>query len=250
VNHTNIHNVCIWNGIVMGGGVGISVHGIYRIATENTLFAMPESAIGFYTDVGCAHFLPRLIPKGLGMFLGLTGHRLKGCDVLHAGIATHYVPEKRLPEMEKKLLHTKYPESVPCILGEYSIHPSKLPPFSLAPELDQIQKHFTLDSAEKIVASLKTECETKTDTFMNKILATLESVSPTSLKIIHRALREGENKTLKQVLDMEFGIVTQCFKAHDTIEGIRAVLVDKDKNTRWNPAHLSQVDDSMIDKYF
>ncbi|ETO12221.1 hypothetical protein RFI_25155 [Reticulomyxa filosa] len=247
-SHAGIHNVCIWNGIVMGGGVGISVHGRYRIATEHTLFAMPESAIGFYTDVGGAHFLPRLVPKGLGMYLALTGHRLKGSDVLHAGIATHFVPEKRLAEMEKLLLQTKYPESVPCILNEFAVHPTKLPPFSLVSHLEQIEKHFSLDSAEKIVTSLKADGEKSVDSFAHQTRITLESVSPTSLKIIHRALTEGQNKTLKQVLDMELAIVTQCFKSHDTIEGIRAVLVDKDKNARWNPSQLSQVDNSLIDK--
>jgi len=249
-NHTGVHNVCIWNGIVMGGGAGISVHGKYRVATENTLFAMPESAIGFHTDVGGAHFLPRLTPKGFGMFLGMTGHRLKGSDVLHAGLATHFVPQQRLMDLEKKLLHTKYPESTPCILSEYAIHPSKLPTYSLAPELEQIQKHFTLDSVDKIMSSLKLEGGNSTDTFGHKTWTTLQSVSPTSLKVIHRALNEGQNKTLKQVLDMEFGIATQCVQSHDTIEGIRAVLIEKDKAPRWNPPQVSQVDDSVIDKYF
>ncbi|ETN97906.1 hypothetical protein RFI_39620 [Reticulomyxa filosa] len=249
-NNTGIHNVCVWNGIVMGGGVGISVHGKYRVATEHTLFAMPESAIGFHTDVGGAYFLPRLAPKGLGMYLGLTGHRLKGSDVLHAGIATHFVPQQHVADMEKRLLHTKYPESVPCILNEFAVHPCKLPPFSLAPELDQIQKHFTLDSVDAIVSSLKRDGENNTDTFGHQTWITLQSVSPTALKVIHRALLEGQHKTLKQVLDMELAIATQCVQSHDTIEGIRAALVDKDKNPRWNPPLLSQVDNSIIDKYF
>ncbi|ETO24816.1 hypothetical protein RFI_12341 [Reticulomyxa filosa] len=249
-SHTGIHNVCIWNGIVMGGGVGISVHGKYRVATEHSLFAMPESAIGFYTDVGGAHFLPRLVPKGLGMFLGLTGHRLKGSDVLHAGIATHFVPQSRVLEMEKKLIQTKYPESVPSILSEYAMHPIQLPLFSLAPELEQIQKHFTLESVDKIIESLQFHGQTATDSFAHQSCLALQNVSPTSLKLIFRALHEGQNKTLKQVLDMEFGIVTQCFQSHDTIEGIRAVLIDKHKNPRWNPSHLSLVSDSYIDKYF
>eukprot|EP00483_Globobulimina_turgida_P009511 UN09530 len=91
-----VHNVCLLNGITMGGGVGISVHGKYRVATNNTLFAMPETGIGFYTDVGGSYFLPRLVPNGLGLFLALNGYRLKGCDVLHAGIATHYIDETNI----------------------------------------------------------------------------------------------------------------------------------------------------------
>eukprot|EP01084_Bolivina_argentea_P313436 542793_1 len=123
-----VHNVCILNGITMGGGVGVSVHGKYRIATNNTTFAMPETGIGFYTDVGGSYFLPRLVPNGLGLFLALNGYRLKGCDVLHAGIATHFVEKESIDALISDLLSNtstyKPGVSAPSVLSKYATHPS------------------------------------------------------------------------------------------------------------------------------
>mmetsp|Transcript_33414 Transcript_33414/g.53529 ORF Transcript_33414/g.53529 Transcript_33414/m.53529 type:complete len:396 (+) Transcript_33414:41-1228(+) len=242
-----VHNVCILNGITMGGGVGISVHGRYRIATNNTLFAMPETGIGFYTDVGGSFFLPRLVPPGLGLYLGLNGHRLKGCDVLHAGIATHYVDQEQIDALTQDLLNGEPGVSTPAILGKYAMHPSKLIPFTMAGDMDTIAEIFDMEknkSVEEIVYAL----ETLNNDFASNTLKQLLAVSPTSLKVVYRALMEGRNKTLRECLDMEFDIVTEFMRQHDFYEGIRAQLVDKDRNPKWNPQSLDKV--ASIDSYF
>jgi 3-hydroxyisobutyryl-CoA hydrolase len=242
-----VHNVCLLNGITMGGGVGLSVHGRYRVATDNTMFAMPETGIGFYTDVGGAHFLPRLLPKGLGEFLAFTGHRLKGADNVHAGIATHFVPSERMAELEETLLACEFPEQTASILADFAVHPSRLAPFTLAAHMESM-KHFTRETVEDVFDAL--DNDRNDPEFCNGTAAKMRSVSPTSLKIIHRALREGEKLTLRQVLDMELKIVSQCMVESDFVEGVRAQLVDKDRSPKWSPEKLEDVKDSDIDKYF
>lgn len=136
------------NGITMGGGVGLSIHGKYRIATEKTLFAMPETAIGLYPDVGGSYFLPKLERK-LGLYLGLTGDRLKGADVLFAGIATHFVPSEKLSDLKQDLLVTEE-SNINNVLNKYQ--PEKLnQEFSLASHMDQIDKCFSAPSIENII---------------------------------------------------------------------------------------------------
>ena len=246
-----VHNVCLLNGITMGGGVGISVHGKYRIATNNTLFAMPETGIGFYTDVGGSYFLPRLAPKGLGLFLGLNGYRLRGCDVLHAGIATHYVEQENIDNLIKDLIYNtdqyKPGISTPAILSKYAVHPSKLPEFTLKNDLESIEKIFDFDNSN-CIEDLVLGLEKLDNDFGSNTVKQLLSVSPTSLKVVYRALLEGRNKTLRQCLDMEFDIVSEFMRQHDFYEGIRAQLVDKDRNPKWNPTQLDDV--KSIDNYF
>ena len=246
-----VNNVCLLNGITMGGGVGISVHGKYRVATNNTLFAMPETGIGFYTDVGGSYFLPRLVPKGLGLFLALNGHRLKGCDVLHAGIATHYIDQTNIDNLIKDLLNNtneyKNGISTPSILSKYAIHPSKLPEFTLKNDLDTIEKIFDFNNS-KSIEDIIYGLEALNDDFASNTLKQLLSVSPTSLKVVYRALKEGRNRNLRECLDMEFDIVTEFMRQHDFYEGIRAQLVDKDRNPTWNPKSVADV--KSIDNYF
>lgn len=154
IGNYKIPYIAIIDGITMGGGVGLSVHGKYRVATDRTLFAMPETAIGLFPDVGGSYFLPRLQGK-LGIYLGLTGHRLRGGDVYHAGIATHYCESSKIPELETALLNCPDADDVPDILEKFQSQPEK--PFSLAPVLEQINKHFSASSVEGILESLQTD---------------------------------------------------------------------------------------------
>lgn len=147
--------VALIDGITMGGGVGLSVHGKYRVATEKTLFAMPETAIGLFPDVGGSHFLPRLKGK-LGLYLGLTGFRLKGKDVLSAGIATHYCDSTKIEDLEKSLLSLKNTDKVDSVLDEFCIKQND-GKFVLADKLDQINKCFDAPTVEKILENLKND---------------------------------------------------------------------------------------------
>lgn len=198
-------------------------------------------------------FLPRLNPNGLGLFLALNGHRLKGCDVFHAGIATHYVDETKLDMLVKDLLFNSdafKPISTASILSKYALHACKMNEFSLKNELDSIERIFGFDGETKCVEDIFEGLRDMGggNEWAVKTLKQLEAVSPTSLKVVYRALKEGRNKTLRECLDMEFDIVSEFMRQHDFYEGIRAQLVDKDRNPKWNPNSLAEV--GSIDKYF
>ncbi|XP_073865689.1 3-hydroxyisobutyryl-CoA hydrolase, mitochondrial isoform X3 [Macaca fascicularis] len=212
--------VALIHGITMGGGVGLSVHGQFRVATEKCLFAMPETAIGLFPDVGGGYFLPRLQGK-LGYFLALTGFRLKGRDVYRAGIATHFVDsEKSKIDRDKS--------------------------FMLEEHMDKINSCFSANTMEEIIENLKQDGSS----FALEQLKVINKMSPTSLKITLRQLMEGSSKTLQEVLTMEYRLSQACMRGHDFHEGVRAVLIDKDQSPKWKPADLKEVTDEDLNNHF
>ncbi|KAM6332379.1 3-hydroxyisobutyryl-CoA hydrolase, mitochondrial isoform 2-T2 [Podargus strigoides] len=237
--------VALIDGITMGGGVGLSVHGRFRVATEKTLFAMPETAIGLFPDVGGGYFLPRL-PGKIGYYLALTGFRLKGRDVLKAGIATHFVDSEKLPALENDLIALKSPstENIADVLNSYHMK-SKVDQekkFVLDEHMEKINSLFSANSMEEIVKKLKQDGSP----FAIKQL----EMSPTSLKITLRQLKEGASMSLQDVLTMEYRLSQACMRGHDFYEGVRAVLIDKDQSPRWKPAALEEVSDEFVDSCF
>ncbi|XP_042207313.1 3-hydroxyisobutyryl-CoA hydrolase, mitochondrial-like isoform X4 [Homarus americanus] len=245
----HIPYVALIDGITMGGGVGLSVHGQFRVATERTLFAMPETGIGLFPDVGGSHFLPRLGGR-LGMYLALTGHRLKGREVMKAGLATHVCDSARIGELEESLLkmESNYPEDVAAVLDTFSQEAtfSKNDPFSLQSHLPKIQSCFSGASVEEIIANLEKEGSE----WSQKQLAILGKMSPTSLKVTFEQIERGANLTLPECLSMEYRIVSHIYKGHDFAEGIRALLIDRDNNPKWQPASLSDLSREQVDEYF
>ncbi|NWZ91859.1 HIBCH protein, partial [Nesospiza acunhae] len=241
--------VALIDGITMGGGVGVSVHGHFRVATEKTVFAMPETAIGLFPDVGGGYFLPRLSGK-IGYYLALTGCRLKGRDVLKAGIATHFVESEKLPALEKDLIALKSPskEKIADLLNSYhmkcTIDQEKK--FALDEHMEKINSLFSANSMEEIVKKLKQDGSP----FAMKQLETINKMSPTSLKLTLRQLREGASMSLQEVLRMEYRLSQACMKGHDFYEGVRAVLIDKDQSPKWKPAALEEVSDEFVDSCF
>ncbi|KAM9347050.1 3-hydroxyisobutyryl-CoA hydrolase, mitochondrial [Symphorus nematophorus] len=241
--------IALIDGITMGGGVGLSVHGRFRVATEKTLFAMPETAIGLFPDVGGGYFLPRLRGK-LGLFLALTGFRLKGRDVTRAGVATHFVESKKIPDLEKELVDLKSPsaEDVSRVLESYqnqsSLDAEK--PFVLDKHMSDIDRLFSSSSVEGIVQNLKAD----SSEFANKQAQTLSKMSPTSLKITYKQLQEGATLSLPDVLVMEYRLSQACMRGCDFYEGVRAVLVDKDQSPKWNPSTLEEVSDQTVEQCF
>ncbi|CAF0746330.1 unnamed protein product [Brachionus calyciflorus] len=231
------------NGVTMGGGVGLSVHGKYRIATEKTLFAMPETAIGFIADVGGTHFLPRL--KGnIGLYLALTGNRLKGEDVKRTGIATHFVKTTNLPAFEQKLYESNnlsY-ESIDEILSNFSEN--------VEGEYDShnIAKIFDAKkSLEQIIESL----ESDGSEWAKQQLKLLSKMSPTSLKLTMKQLELGANLTLKEAFELEYQLCLRftSFKS-DFLEGVRCVLVDRGDTPKWNPPTIDKVDEKLVNWFF
>ncbi len=229
--------VAFMDGVTMGGGVGISVHGSHRVATERTLFAMPETGIGLFPDVGGGWFLPRLGPP-LGMWLALTGERLKGGDVCSAGIATNFCESKVVEAVKASACE-----------GELGLLEAMDWDESAAFEkhLDTMQRTFWKPSVEEIFAALADE----TDEWSAKQLATLKTKSPRTLKIAHRQLSLGlQMQSFEDNMRMEYRIGSRQVHSHDFQEGVRAVIVDKDNAPKWNPAALNDVTDRDLDAVF
>jgi len=229
--------VAFMDGVTMGGGVGISVHGSHRVATERTLFAMPETGIGLFPDVGGGWFLPRLGPP-LGMWLALTGERLKGGDVCAAGIATNYVESGVVEAVKDQVCE-----------GELALLEAMDWDASAAFEkhLDAMQRTFWKPSVEDIFAALEAEG----DEWSAKQLATLKTKSPRRLKIAHRQLSLGlQMQTFEANMRMEFRIGCRHVGLHDFQEGVRAVIVDKDNAPRWAPDTLAGVSERDLDDVF
>lgn len=239
--------VAFIDGITMGGGVGLSVHGHFRVATERTLLAMPETAIGLFPDVGGSHFLPRLGGK-LGLYLALTGYRLKGLDVLKAGIATHFCDSSKLSDLLDSLL--KCPGSqnaVEEVLNKFS--KSSIPKtseFSLSQHMSKIDSCFSAPTVEEILERLKAEGSE----WSIKTIQTLNNMSPTSMKVTKKQLEEGEGKSLLDCLKMEYRLAVRACEGLDFYEGVKALLIDKGRKPNWKPATLSEVTDEFIQAQF
>ncbi|WP_246050358.1 enoyl-CoA hydratase/isomerase family protein [Asticcacaulis tiandongensis] len=234
--------IAFMDGVVMGGGVGISVHGAYRIATENTLFAMPETGIGLFPDIGGGWFLPRL--KGeLGMWLALTGERLKGADVKAAGIATHYVASKDLPAL-KAALSESSSETIEDILARYD-RPVSAP--SYAEHIEAINRIFGKPTLTDIALALKLE-DSDWAQHQGEVLATR---SPLSLAVTHRQLRVGRQmQRFEEVMRMEYRIACRMCLSNDFVEGVRAVLEEKDMSPRWSPVSIGCVPEATVAMMF
>ncbi|XP_014225713.1 3-hydroxyisobutyryl-CoA hydrolase, mitochondrial-like [Trichogramma pretiosum] len=232
----------IMDGITMGGGVGLSVHGKYRVATDRTIFAMPENLIGLFPDVGSSYFLPRLSGK-LGLFLGLTGYRLKGADVLHAGIATHYIPSEIIDQVTHDIILNN--KRVEDILKPYSTADNQ--EYSLSPHLKTINDCFSPSTVEGIIERLADE---KSE-WAENVIETLSKLSPTSLKVTKKAFDEGIKKNFAECLSTEYRLVWACLNRNsDFYEGVRARLIDKDQKPKWNPKVLRKVTNEQIEKRF
>ncbi len=212
--------ISLIDGFCMGGGIGLSVHGTIRVASETAQFAMPETAIALFPDVGATFVLPRL-PGELGMYLGLTGARLVGADAVHAGLATHFVPHHAFAALR----HTLAQGGVATLAG----FAETLPEFSLAPKRPMIDHCFGQGSIVAIEDALRADGSE----FAVETLAILAKMSPSSLRWTFDILRAGAGRTLAQCLEAEFALVTRITHHPDFAEGVRAMVVDKDRNPKW-----------------
>jgi len=245
--------IAIIDGITMGGGAGISVNGGYRIATERTLFAMPETAIGLCPDVGATRFLNRC-PGEVGRYLGLTGTRLGAADALYCGFATHFVPHDRISELVGALgaivLETRQDDNrVEATLTRFAQNPGTASLTTLRPVIDRC---FAGGSVEKILDALAAEAKAGTAhaDWALETQAGLLTRSPTSLKITLRQLIIGRDYDLEAALALEYRLTQHLMAGHDFYEGVRAMLIDKDQKPRWQPTTLAEVSDGMVDIFF
>lgn len=231
--------VAVMDGIVMGGGVGVSAHGGVRIVTERSRIAMPETGIGFVPDVGGTYLLSRA-PGELGTHLALTGSAVGAGDAVLCGLADHYVPSERLGEFTAALGEADVSE----VVAEYA---AAAPEGELAGHRAWIDACYAADSVEEIVDRLY-NCG---DRAAKETAETILGKSPTSLKVTLAALRRARAlATLEQVLDQEYRVSATAITAPDMVEGIRAQVVDKDRDPHWSPADLTQVSDAEVDRHF
>ncbi|KAL4035122.1 hypothetical protein IC575_003797 [Cucumis melo] len=246
-------HVAILNGITMGGGTGISIPGTFRVATDKTVFATPETLIGFHPDAGASFHLSHL-PGRMGEYLGLTGEKLKGEEMVACGVATHYSHSSRVPLIEEHLgnLVTDDASIVESSLDKYGdlVHPDKT---SVLHRVEILDKCFSHDTVEEIIDSLEIESSKTKDPWCISTLKRLKEASPLSLKVSLKSIREGRYQTLDQCLIREYRMSLQGISkqiSSDFCEGVRARLVDKDLSPKWNPPTLAQVSEDMVNQYF
>jgi enoyl-CoA hydratase len=233
--------VAVMDGVTMGGGVGISAPAAYRIATERTVFAMPETGIGLFPDVGGGWFLPRL-PGETGMWLALTGARLKAADCLLVGVATDFVPQAEVEALKGELLAR--PDAIDTVLTEFEGDAGDPP---LAAHREAIDDLFGGESVEAIFAALAADG----GDWAKAQLAVLETKSPQALKVAFRQLRQGRDiQSFAAEMAVEYRLATRVSATPDFREGVRAVILDKDNRPRWRPPTLDGVTEQRLDALF
>lgn len=233
--------VAIMDGITMGGGVGISLPCDFRIATENTRFAMPETSIGLFPDVGGAWYLPRL-PGRVGEFMALTGARLDGAECQYLGLATHFVEQSALPDMIDRIATT--PQRVQGPIGAYTKPAGEA---KIEQNLPLITKLFASDRLEDILATL----ESDESDWAHKELGTLRTKSPLSCKVSLRLMAEGAKRaSFTEEMKAEYALAGRVVRTHDFREGVRALLIDKTGEPQWDPATPEEVTEEMLDILF
>ncbi len=232
--------VALLRGFVMGGGVGVSVHGSHRVADETVTFSMPETGIGLFPDVGGSWFLPRL-PGEIGMYLGLTGARMKTADALYAGVATHFVPAAKREALLQSLAEGR---EIDMALRDVA---DTVPDAYLIGHRAKIDAIFSANSVENILASLDAD---HTD-WADDTAKTIRAKSPTATKLAFRQIRNGRDlPSFDDGMRMEFRMVNRVIAGHDFYEGVRATIIDKDGAPNWQPATLAEVNGTDIDAYF
>jgi enoyl-CoA hydratase len=225
--------IALIDGITMGGGAGISINGTYRVASERTLIAMPEVAIGLFPDVGATRFL-NLCPGRTGLFLALTGARIRAADALYCGFATHHVPHDRMDGLRAALAASTEAADIAAVLDAFHTDPGPAP---LAPIREAIDRVFALPSVEAIRDALAGEDAEWARTALHAIA----QASPLSLELTFRQLELGRGMSLEEALALEYRMTRHIMTGHDFFEGVRALLVDKDRQPRWQHASLEAV---------
>ncbi|WCJ25896.1 3-hydroxyisobutyryl-CoA hydrolase-like protein 1 mitochondrial [Euphorbia peplus] len=246
-------NVAILDGITMGGGAGISVHGSFQVATEKTVFGLPEILIGHHPDAGASYYLSQL-PGYLGEYVGLTADTLSGEEMLSCGLATHFSLSKNVPVMENQLgkfISSDF-SAMETFLDNHA-QVSHLNHSNVLHRVDLINKCFGHDTVEEIIDSLESEAKKRNDEWCNVTARKLKEAPPLSLKISLRSIREGRFQSLEECLEREYRITLREISSqisHNFCEGVRTRLVDRSSTPKWDPPSLDQVSEDMVEAYF
>ncbi len=238
--------ISLLDGITMGGGAGISVHGSHRVATERLMFAMPETGIGFFPDIGAGYFLSRCKNK-MGYYLGLTGDRIGASDARSLGLVNHVVSSQNLNELvdtlAKEAFTARDRQHVSSVINSFAV---KTDPPRLSNYAQSIDDCFSAGSVEEIVVRL----EEQNNEWSLSTIKTLLSKSPTSLKVTFKQLHQAEAMDFDDIMRMEYNIALQFLRSPDFFEGVRAAVIDKDQNPHWKPNKLDEVTPEMVNAYF
>lgn len=249
--HMNLHirhcrkpYIALLDGITMGGGAGISIHGSHRVGTPRLVFAMPETSIGFYPDVGATYVLSRL-PHHIGIYLGLTGAKISYSDCYALGIVQEIVAQESIPNLVTQLAEASLPDSqaITEILQKNAI---PVPPSELMKHQDEIDTCFSKKTIEEILAAL----ESYPSEWCHQIADSIKTKSPTSLKVTLAALEKGKQLSFDECMQMEYRLTQHFLQGHDFFEGIRAAIIDKDQKPRWLPEKFSELSAQEVEGYF
>ena len=240
--------VALIDGVTMGGGVGVSMHGSHVVSTEKTMFAMPETAIGLFPDVGGGWLLAQL-NSGLGLWLALTGDRLRAYDLLRTGLVNFYINSNKMGNLKEALIEVSSDnkEDVTNLINSYSSKPEKISVIENNEEV--IKQIFEHDTIEKIFEELELLINEGND-FAVHTKKELLVKSPTSLKITLKQITQARQMSLAEDLVMEYRMVQKCQSSGDFYEGVRAMLVDKDRKPKWNPNSIDKVDEIWVNHFF
>ncbi|MFN2460539.1 MAG: enoyl-CoA hydratase/isomerase family protein [Candidatus Velthaea sp.] len=223
--------VALVDGVCMGGGMGLAIHGSHRVVTQNALLAMPETAIGFFPDIGCTYVFPRL-PHRAGWFLGTTGSRMDAADALWCGLATHFIERGALGECERRLISES---STDGVLSSFA---QRAPASSLAEHAGALARCFAGPELRDVLAALSSD----PTPWAQETLAMLERMSPSALIVTWALFERGARMTLPECLAMEFYAGRRMIDAPDFAEGVRAAVIDKDRRPVWSPRTFAEVD--------
>ncbi|STX50881.1 enoyl-CoA hydratase/carnithine racemase [Legionella busanensis] len=236
--------IALLNGITMGGGVGISLHGSYAVAQEQFVFAMPETGIGLFPDIGASYLLSRC-PGEIGLYLALTGNRLNAEEAYTAGLVDYVANNEKFTEIISGLhnldLSNNAHQQTKIFLQQIATH-SKI----TFPNIEKINQYFSESSVQNIMTALRKS----EDSWALTTLQILEQKSPLSLAVSFEQIRRAKSLSMADCVKMDYRLVTHFMRDHDFYEGIRALLIDKDKNPRWSPNSLSAVTPALVANYF
>jgi enoyl-CoA hydratase len=230
--------VALVNGYCMGGGLGLVMHGQFRIVTEKAVLAMPEMAIGFFPDVGCTHVFPRMA-RHVGSFLGQTGYRIDAGDAIWCGMATHYVPSRDLAALLEALRGDPSPERV---ISRFAVAAQ---PSRLAANAARIERCFGAASLDAAIDALEAE----RDDWARDTLETLRRMSPAALVTTWALFARGARLPLRACLGMEFRAALRMLMLPDFAEGVRSVVIDKDRHAAWRPPSIRDVDEAQVERF-
>lgn len=246
IHHFPKPYIALLDGIAMGGGLGVSLHGTHRVATEKLTLAMPETSIGFFPDIGGSFFLSRT-PKFLGIYLGLTGAHIKAADALYARLVDNFILSQDIDDLIKEIVQADFADeprnAVEKCIARFA-QPTEASTFSI--NADKCQVCFSQPALEAIQQALQ---QGEGDWYRQTETA-LQGKSPTSLKVTLSQLQKAQHLDMGECLQMEYQMVYHFLQGHDFYEGIRAMLIDKDRKPAWQPNYLKDISQSVVEAYF